>query len=85
MTTYAVFVALGAGGEPRWNEALGLLEAAAADDVMAARQIELLRAMDIDGDGRPRSLPAEEGLARSPIAAPASDLEDVPKTGPTPR
>ncbi|MBD3731915.1 MAG: 2OG-Fe(II) oxygenase [Sphingopyxis sp.] len=73
-TTYAVFVALGAGGEPRWKEAFGLLEAAAPEDAMAARQVELLRAMDIGGDGRPRSLPAEKVLARSPVAARRSRL-----------
>lgn len=65
-TTYAVFVALGAGAEPDWREACSLLDAAAADNPAAARQIELLRMMDIDRDGKPRSLPPRAGLARSP-------------------
>ncbi|MBO9698033.1 MAG: 2OG-Fe(II) oxygenase [Sphingopyxis sp.] len=64
--THAVFVALGAGAEPDWRAALGLLRAAADRDPLAARQLAIIDGMDIDENGRPLSLPAITQRAMSP-------------------
>lgn len=64
--THAVFVALGAGADPDWPAALSLLEAAARRDAKAARQLDLLMAMDINADGRPISLPQRDRRSTDP-------------------
>ncbi|MBL0916146.1 MAG: 2OG-Fe(II) oxygenase [Sphingopyxis sp.] len=64
--THAVFVALGAGAEPDWPAALSLLEAASPRDRSAARQLELIAAMDIDNFGRPTSLPERDRRSAAP-------------------
>lgn len=52
--TYAVFVALGAGGAiPDWTGALRYLRRAAPDNAMAARQLTLLDTMALDANGFP--------------------------------
>lgn len=64
--THAVFVALGAGAAPDWHAALMLLETAARTDPVAARQLEIIGAMDIDENGRPHSLPDAGRRSTSP-------------------
>lgn len=64
--THAVFVALGAGADPDWPAALGLLRSAATDDPLAARQLAIIDRMELDRDGRPLSLPDAEECATSP-------------------
>ena len=57
---YIAFVANGTGAPPDWGEALRLLGSAAVSDPVSARQLALIRAMDLTGDGAPRNLPALE-------------------------
>jgi len=57
---YIAFVANGTGAPPDWGEALRLLSSAAVSDPVSARQLALIRAMDLTGDGAPRNLPALE-------------------------
>lgn len=64
--THAVFVALGAGADPDWRTALALLQTAAKTDPVATRQCELIDTMNIDGTGKPRSLPETEHRSRQP-------------------
>lgn len=64
--THAVFVAMGAGGPSSWPDALKLLEKAAASDVMAARELELISKMRLDHDCLPQSAPTIELIAKSP-------------------
>lgn len=53
---HAVFVALGAGGAtPDWAGALRCLRKVAADNVVAAHQLALLDAMELDANGLPTS------------------------------
>lgn len=65
--THAVFVALGAGAAPDWPGALALIEAAARRDPVAAKQVELIRDMDIDESGRPLALPALDQRSTGPV------------------
>lgn len=64
--THAVFGAIGAGGPVDWPRAMGLLQAAARTDALAARQCELLDAMRLRPDGTPTTLPNIEPLSTSP-------------------
>lgn len=64
--THAVFVAMGAGGPADWQAAVSLLENAAKTDAVAARQAELIGAMNLRPDGGPQSVPAIEMLSASP-------------------
>jgi prolyl 4-hydroxylase len=64
--THAVFVALGAGADPDWPAALSLLRSAADNDPLAARQLAIINQMDLDGNGRPLSLPSPAQRATSP-------------------
>jgi prolyl 4-hydroxylase len=64
--THAVFVAIGAGGPADWPAAVALLEAAAQNDPVAAKQVEVLAAMKLDAHGGPQSLPAIRALSASP-------------------
>ena len=59
-------VANGTGGPPDWGEALRLLRAAARDDAVAAREVELIAAMDIDERGDPRRPPTGRELQQRP-------------------
>jgi len=56
----------GSGGEPDWSAALGLLKVAAANDPVAAGQLDLVARMALNPDGTPRSLPLSETLAARP-------------------
>lgn len=64
--THAVFVALGAGGDPDWGAALALLRSAANADPLAARQLAIIDRMNLDDNGRPVSLPGATQRAASP-------------------
>ncbi|MBJ7441807.1 MAG: 2OG-Fe(II) oxygenase [Sphingopyxis sp.] len=72
--THAVFVALGAGGPATWRTATALLDKAAGQDPIAARQRELLAAMALTPDGAPASLFPLESLSVSPKVAVARAL-----------
>jgi prolyl 4-hydroxylase len=64
--TFAVFIAIGAGGPASWSSALVLLELAAKTDAVAARELELVTKMRLTPDGMPEALPKSERLAESP-------------------
>ncbi|MEO7691210.1 MAG: 2OG-Fe(II) oxygenase [Sphingomonas sp.] len=52
----------GSGGPPDWIAAQQLLRTAAAHDPVAASQLKLLDAMEIDAEGRPLTLPQPQML-----------------------
>lgn len=64
--THAVFIALGAGADPDWRGALALLQSAAIDDPLAARQLAIIDRMKLDENGRPLLLPSTTQRAVSP-------------------
>lgn len=72
--THAVFVAIGAGGPADWPAALALLGIAAEQDPIAARQRDLIAAMELTPDGVPASLFPLEMLSDSPKIAVARAL-----------
>jgi len=57
---YIAFVANGTGASPDWREALRLLTSAAPSDPVSAKQLALIRAMELTDDGAPRAMPAFE-------------------------
>ncbi|CAA9518218.1 MAG: hypothetical protein AVDCRST_MAG31-1423 [uncultured Sphingomonas sp.] len=63
---YTNLLANGTGGTRRWREALARLELAGRDDLVATEQRALLGAMDIDGDGEPRTKPTGQQLSDAP-------------------
>lgn len=63
---HAVFVAIGAGGPACWADAVAALERTATSDGIAARQCELLAAMQLDADGMPSACPALRPMSASP-------------------
>ena len=63
---HAVFVALGAGDEPDWRQALQLLNDAARGDPEAARQRAIIDAMAIDDQGVPRIVPSATQTSTAP-------------------
>lgn len=72
--THAVFVALGAGEPADWPAALALLDKAAEQDPVAARQRDLIAAMTLAPDGATTSHFARESLSISPNVAIARAL-----------
>ena len=56
----------GSGAPADWARALGLLEVAAKADPVAAEQLRLLRAMDLDASGMPRTAPPGEPVSTAP-------------------
>lgn len=72
--THAVFVAIGAGGPADWPAALALLGIAAKQNPVAARQRDLIAAMDLTPDRAPASLFPLEMLSDSPKIAVARAL-----------
>lgn len=72
--THAVFVAIGAGGHADWPAALALLDQAARQDSVAARQRDLIAAMKLEPDGAPAAVPPVEPLSASPKVAVARAL-----------
>ena len=63
---HAAFVTHGAGGAPDWKHGIALLEQLAARDETAARQLGVIQAMDVTGEGDPKALPQPERLSDSP-------------------
>ena len=63
---YLSLVANGTGGPSDWGGALKLLREAARDDAAAAREVELIAAMDLDEQGDPRHLPEGRELQQQP-------------------
>lgn len=57
---YIAFVANGTGAPPDWREAVRLLTSAAASDPVSAKQLALIRAMNLADDGAPRNISAFE-------------------------
>jgi len=57
---YIAFVANGTGAPADWREAVRLLVSAAASDSISARQLDLIRGMNLTEDGIPRDLPPVE-------------------------
>ncbi|WP_315763556.1 2OG-Fe(II) oxygenase [Sphingomonas sp. Y38-1Y] len=64
----------GTGGPRDWRLAVALLERAARSDRLAADHLEMLRAMNLDGEGLPRRLPDLERLSERPRVALARGL-----------
>lgn len=56
----------GSGGPVDWPGALRLLEVAAKGDHVAAEQLALVRAMQVDAAGRPRHTPVGRVVAEAP-------------------
>lgn len=65
---HASFLAAGVGGAPSWQAALAEIVRLAPKDRRAARQLELIRAMDLDGDGFPARPAETRPLSQSPWA-----------------
>lgn len=63
----------GSGAAPDWSSALSLLRRAAHNDPVAAGQLALLKAMDLDPRGGPNDLPPAEILSDRP------DVKRFPK------
>ena len=63
---YIALLANGTGGPADWYAALDLLNAQAAKDKDAARQLELLGQMDLDDGGHPITIPQAERLGEAP-------------------
>lgn len=59
-------MANGSGGTPDWPAAVKLLETAAKSDPLAASQLDQLRAMNIDENGTPRSMPSGAIISETP-------------------
>lgn len=66
--TYRAFLANGTGGPADWNAALHLLEQAASGDPAAARERDLISAMQLDEQGAPLVTLSPEQLSNSPEA-----------------
>ncbi len=62
------FLANGTGGPPAWAEALKLLEARAASDPDAAKQLGVIRKMQLSETADPLRLPSPKLLSESPHA-----------------
>ena len=56
----------GSGAPADWVGAMALLDQAAANDPLAAEQLALIGAMNLDDSGDPRALPAAEPLNDTP-------------------
>lgn len=63
---YISLVANGTGGSPDWPAALAMLTDLSARDEDAARQLALLRKMDLDEQGRPGAVARPERLSIAP-------------------
>lgn len=71
---YASLLALGAAGPPDWAAAVRVLEQAAADSEAAARNVALIRRMDLRPDGAPAQLLRVKPLSTAPRLALAEAL-----------
>jgi len=63
---YIALLANGAGGNADWGGAIGLLISLAADNAEAAREVELIQAMQLNETGDPVSPFPSEQLSTSP-------------------
>ena len=59
-------IASGVGGEADWPQAIGRLKSEAEIDPRRKAALELIRRMDLDELGRPRSLPCARALSSAP-------------------
>lgn len=66
---HAAFLATGAGGARDWAGALDSLRRWAANDPLAARQRDLIEAMDLDATGAPRATPPHRIVNATPYIA----------------
>ena len=66
--TYRAFVASGTGGPADWSAAMTLLDQAAHSDAKAAREKQVIEAMELQEDGTPRGPCPSEQLSTSPDA-----------------
>ena len=66
--TYRAFVANGTGGPADWKAALRLLDRAAASDPAAARERDLIAAMQLDENGAPLGPLSPEPVSTAPRA-----------------
>lgn len=66
---YLSLVGNGTGGIRDWPHALRLLEAMAVDNIDAATQTDLIRAMALTEDGDPRTLPDRQIVSERPEIA----------------
>lgn len=57
----------GSGGLPDWRRARQLLDIAAGHDPIAEQQRDIIRAMDLDADGRPLAAPPHQQLHDTPL------------------
>lgn len=64
--TYRAFIANGTGGPADWNGAIDLLDQAIASDWDAARERQVIAAMQLDENGGPRGPYRGEQLSSSP-------------------
>jgi prolyl 4-hydroxylase len=63
---YIAFVGVGVGGRRDWQQALAMLSDLAAVDQHAARQLALVKTMDLNVEGDPLSLPLGEIVSERP-------------------
>ena len=63
---YTNLLGSGMAGPRDWPEAIRRLEREARTDGLRARMLEVLRAMDLNGEGNPASLPSGERLSDRP-------------------
>lgn len=66
---HSYFLAHGAGAKPDWPGALARMNALAPTFPPAAKQLDLLRAMDLDGDGTPSSITSARILSATPAVS----------------
>jgi prolyl 4-hydroxylase len=64
--THAVFVALGAGVKPDWQDAISLLDRAAESDGIALQQRTLIAKMALKASGAPVAVPPLDVISLSP-------------------
>ena len=63
---HANFVASGTGGARDWPRALDMFERLSDRDSRCRRALDLVRAMDLDEEGNPRTLPQTETVSEGP-------------------
>jgi prolyl 4-hydroxylase len=63
---YTNLISSGIAGPRDWTRALARLEDEARTDVLRARMLAVIRAMQIDGNGDPVSIPAPEHMSEKP-------------------
>lgn len=72
--TLAGLIACGVGGPADWQTALAMLGDWSDRDPVAARQIVLIDAMDLDAKGAPTLIPPQRQLHSDPMIARVDDL-----------